>query len=129
MLNMLPTRVDLPRRWVIHGSHNLVCPMCFGDEESIPCMFLQFPIAAQVWRKTHSWIYITMQANTNLMVVHFKNFFHKLKENLFKVWFKDVEEVVGMSKIMSWDWLVTPHSGQPTFGWSDRCSNPLACIS
>lgn len=64
VLKMLPTRVELARREVINGIHNIVCHMCFNIDEMAHRLFLRCSVLVQVWRKLHSWIVIPLRVET-----------------------------------------------------------------
>lgn len=56
ILNMLPTMMELARQGVLVGSHNLVCPLCFGGKEDLNNLFGEFPVSKLWWRKICDWL-------------------------------------------------------------------------
>lgn len=42
ILNKLHTRMELAKRGIIYGSHNVVCPLCFMEEEDLEHFFCSF---------------------------------------------------------------------------------------
>lgn len=51
ILNRLPTMMELARQGVLMGSHNLVCPLCFGGKEDLDHLFGECPISKLLLRK------------------------------------------------------------------------------
>ncbi|KAI5405725.1 hypothetical protein KIW84_052477 [Lathyrus oleraceus] len=39
LLNKLPTRMELANRDIIEGAHNVVCPLCFLEEDDVEHVF------------------------------------------------------------------------------------------
>lgn len=47
--NRLQTRDELAKRGVLYGSHNLVCPLCLGLEETCHHLFIGYSVDIAVW--------------------------------------------------------------------------------
>lgn len=47
--NKIPMKVKLAKREVVIETHNLVCPLCFVDEDDVDHLFISYSIA-KVWQ-------------------------------------------------------------------------------
>lgn len=56
VLNRLLTRSELEDRVLIDLSHNLVCALCFVEEEDLFHLLFRCSISIYVWKKVCDWI-------------------------------------------------------------------------
>lgn len=70
LLNRLPLRLELVRTSITQGIYNMVCPLCFEDEELQFHLFLLYPFVYQVWSKFFLWIGIDSTSIEEIMHVN-----------------------------------------------------------
>lgn len=70
LLIWLPNKDGLDRRGILSGRHNLVCPMCFDEDELVPHLFLQCNVIVHVWIKIFGWLGIIMHDDLVSLVAH-----------------------------------------------------------
>lgn len=58
MLNILPGKVELAKREVIQGTHNLLCLFCSHDIEDIDHLFFNCEKSKFIWRRTCEWLVV-----------------------------------------------------------------------
>lgn len=56
LLHRLLTRLELCKRGIINGPHNIVCPLCFNDEDMVALLFLHYIVASQIWTGSINWM-------------------------------------------------------------------------
>lgn len=71
LFDRLPTQVKLCQRGVINGSHNIVCPLCFDDENLVVQLFLLCRVSSHIWSASLNWTGFSGLPQFVLMVDNF----------------------------------------------------------
>ena len=56
ILNKFPTRMELTKRGIIEGPHNVVCPLCFKKKEDMEHLFCSCSFYNLSWMNFCVWI-------------------------------------------------------------------------
>lgn len=134
-LNRLQTKDELEKRGIVSGSHYPICPLCFSESESHLHRFLLCPKVVLVWYKILDWISLGYLPPCGIILLHVTQFDKKLEINIKKefrlfLWFatirviwlsrndilfqrgqKDVNDLVSLTKSLSWEWVCVRFKG------------------
>lgn len=67
--DILPTKLQLSRRGIIHSSHDKMCVFCFRQEEDIDHVMINCPMMRKVWDKIQIWLETYMSAEDGFAVI------------------------------------------------------------
>ncbi|KAI5384859.1 hypothetical protein KIW84_071729 [Lathyrus oleraceus] len=56
LLNKLSTMMEFAKRGIIEGAHNVVCPLCFLEEEDVEHLFGSCTFSNFIWSKLYEWV-------------------------------------------------------------------------
>lgn len=148
--NRLPTKQELKRRVVISGSHNLVCPFCFADIETIEHLFVSCSLAVQCWDGIVDWLEMEVPVMESSLAAHSSVFPKNLdsRQNWRTVL---AGLLLGIVAAEEWDslprglkmwmlllgmlcsclgtWFESNHWGYGSCAWTDWIVNPVFCLA
>lgn len=73
-INKLQTKYELKKRNVLNGSHDVVCPLCFNEEEDIMHLVFNCDVRRKVWWLVYSWLRCDDTIGSINPVEHYNSF-------------------------------------------------------
>ncbi|XP_058741653.1 uncharacterized protein LOC131614041 [Vicia villosa] len=152
ILNKIPTGNNLASRGILLGPDNLVCPLCLLAEEDTNNLFGSCSVIVRWWNSFLDWLRIDVFAISgnffdrlialkvfcrSLFVVNTRWLFGLAfcwsiwccrNEILFNGGVLVNFDIMGMIKLLTWEWIINFFKVGDNLVWSDWCVNPTFCI-
>lgn len=134
LLARLPMKLELAKRGILSGNHELVCPHCWKADESLEHVFLNCPTSRHVWLQMSAWMRLDIREKHNSLVSHicyftyvsnrssyfsclfFITIFWSLgtskNKTLFHIEMLKAQKIFELSKYLAWEWWSTRNEGR-----------------
>ncbi|CAI8586508.1 unnamed protein product [Vicia faba] len=89
MLNRLPTKDQLVRRWIIYNEEDKVCVLGLNGLEDLEHLMFKCMISLRVWRKIYGWLELDMEEE----LVGVNHFYHLTNGRAGKVRKRNIDMV------------------------------------
>lgn len=139
-------------RDVVHGQYNLVCPLCFHEEETTLHLFMRCKISSLIWSTKLDWMDLSgvplfVSIVDNFILFDYSNIGRIKKRYRGLLWFVAtwslwisqnvilfkgdylvINNVLSLVKSLSWDWFEISCLSNVEMTYEDRCLNYILCI-